>query len=76
MSRSKKLTEKLKWMATVVSLFGAILTSVGLTPLNIIVLNIGSLLFTIWALRIKDKAMITVNAGMLTIYGFGTMLNI
>jgi hypothetical protein len=76
MTRSKKITERIKWIATGISLFGAILTSIGLSPFNIIVLNIGSFLFTIWSLRIKDKAMITVNAGMLTIYGFGAMLHI
>lgn len=73
---SKSTTNRIKWVATIFSLTGAILTSFGLTPFNIIVLNIGSLLFTIWSIRINDKAMITVNAGMLLIYGFGTFSNI
>jgi hypothetical protein len=64
----------LKWVATVITLFGALFTSLGIDPLNIILLNIGSFLFLIWGICIKDKAMISVNAGLLFIYFFGLVL--
>jgi len=45
-------------------------------PLNIYLLNLGAFLFLIWGYMIKDKAMITVNAGLLFIYIIGIMVRI
>jgi hypothetical protein len=63
-----------KWVATAITLSGALFTSLGIDPLNIILLNIGSFLFLIWGFMIKDKAMISVNSGLLFIYFFGLVL--
>ena len=63
----------IKWVATVVTLTGAIFASVGVYPLSAIVLNTGSFLFLIWAVLIRDRAMITVNAGLLSIYTTGLL---
>ena len=63
-----------KWVATVITLFGALFTSLGIDPLNIILLNIGSFLFFMWGILIKDKAMMSVNGGLLIIYFFGLIL--
>ena len=63
-----------KWVATVITLFGALFTSLGIDPLNIILLNIGSFLFFMWGIMIKDKAMMSVNGGLLLIYFFGLIL--
>ena len=63
-----------KWVATVITLFGALFTSLGIDPLNIILLNIGSFLFLMWGIMIKDKAMMSVNGGLLLIYFFGLIL--
>jgi len=65
------LVNKIKWVATAITLAGAIATAAMFDPLNIWLLNIGSLLFLIWAVMIKEKAMITVNSGLLLIYVFG-----
>ena len=65
------LVNKIKWVATAVTLAGAVATADMFDPLNIWLLNIGSLLFLIWAVMIKEKAMITVNSGLLLIYVFG-----
>ena len=65
------LVNKIKWVATAVTLAGAVATAAMFDPLNIWLLNIGSLLFLIWAVMIKEKAMITVNSGLLLIYDFG-----
>lgn len=63
-----------KWAGTFVTLIGAVLTSLAIDPINIYFLNIGSILFLIWATLIKDKAMIAVNAGLLTIYIIGVTI--
>jgi hypothetical protein len=62
-----------KWAATVITLTGAVFASLGVYPLSAIVLNTGSFLFLIWAILIRDRAMITVNAGLLSIYTTGLL---
>lgn len=62
-----------KWVATAVTLIGALLASVNIYPLSAIVLNSGAFLFLIWAVLIRDRAMITVNAGLLAIYTVGLL---
>ena len=71
-----KLSCKIKWAATAVTLVGAIATALMYDPLNIYLLNLGAFLFLIWGYMIKDKAMITVNAGLLFIYIIGIMVRI
>jgi hypothetical protein len=55
------LVNKIKWVATCITLGGALATALAMDPLNIWLLNLGALLFLIWAYMIKDKAMMTVN---------------
>ncbi len=50
---------------------GALCTSLRIDPLNVYLLNAGAALFLWWAFRIRDRAMITVNAGLLAIYVLG-----
>lgn len=69
--RSDPLTVGLKWAATWVTLAGALCTSLRVDPLNVYLLNIGSVLFLWWSFRIQDRAMITVNSGLLGIYFMG-----
>jgi hypothetical protein len=68
----RQIDELLKWVATGFTLCGAVLTSLAVDPLNVYLLNFGAILFLIWAVRIRDNAMIAVNAGLLTIYAIGT----
>jgi hypothetical protein len=65
------LVNKIKWVATCITLGGALTTALAMDPLNIWLLNLGALLFFTWACMIKDKAMMTVNFGLLAIYVFG-----
>ena len=65
------LVNKIKWVATCITLGGALTTALAMDPLNIWLLNLGALLFFTWAWMIKDKAMMTVNFGLLAIYVFG-----
>jgi hypothetical protein len=55
---------------------GALATALQFDPLNIYLLNAGAILFLWWAFLIKDKAMITVNAGLLAIYIIGLMVRV
>lgn len=70
------MVDFLKWIATLITLAGALSTALALDPLNIYLLNLGSILFLIWGILIKEKAMVAVNAGLLGIYAFGLMLRI
>jgi hypothetical protein len=70
------LSCKIKWVATVVTLTGALATALQFDPLNIYLLNAGAILFLWWAFLIKDKAMITVNAGLLGIYIVGLIVRV
>lgn len=67
---------KVKWVATVVTLIGALATALMFDPLNIWLLNVGAALFLWWGFLIKDKAMVTVNAGLLVIYIIGLWIRI
>jgi hypothetical protein len=69
----REIDNALKWVATFVTLAGAILTSLAVDPYNVYLLNAGAFIFLIWAVRIKDSAMVAVNAGLLTIYAVGTI---
>ena len=64
-------TRILAWTATGITLMGALCTSLRIDPLNVYLLNLGAILFLWWAVRIRDRAMITVNAGLLGIYILG-----
>lgn len=70
---NRQTDELLKWVATGFTLVGAVLTSLAIDPLNVYLLNIGAIIFLVWAVRIRDNAMIAVNAGLLTIYAVGTL---
>jgi hypothetical protein len=70
------VANKFKWIATIVTLCGAICTALMIDPLNVYLLNLGAFLFLIWGYLIKDKAMIAVNAGLLSIYCVGLMIRI
>jgi hypothetical protein len=71
--RNDKVTVVLKWSATIITLIGALMTSMALDPYNVWTLNLGSILFIIWSFRIRDLAMITVNLGLFVIYTVGTV---
>lgn len=61
----------LKWTACAVTLAGALMTALRVDPLNIYLLNAGSLLYLIWAVRIREANLIVINAALLIIYVVG-----
>ena len=68
------MNNAIKWAATAVTLYGALLTSLQITPLNIYVLNLASAIWLIWAMRVKDKQLFVVNLGLLAIYALGLII--
>lgn len=65
-----------KWVATFVTLCGALATALMYDPINVYLLNMGAFLFLIWGFLIRDKAMIVVNAGLLFIYVTGIWIRL
>ena len=70
------LANRIKWIATIITLGGAIATAAMIDPLNIYLFNLGAFLFLIWGYLIRDKAMITVNAGLLVVYIVGLSIRL
>ena len=65
----------LKWLACVVTLIGAVLTSLRIDPENIYLLNAGAVLYFIWGYRIREWNLIVINAGFIVIYAIGIYLS-
>lgn len=65
-----------KHLALVATLAGALATALAIDPLNIWLLNAGSILYLFWSLRVRDWNLVAVNAGLLTIYAFGAILRL
>lgn len=64
-------TTILKWVALCITLAGAICTSFNIVPLNIYLLNLGSVLYATWGYRIREPNLVIVNGGLLAIYLMG-----
>ncbi len=65
----------LKWLACVVTLIGAVLTSLRIDPMNIYLLNCGAILYFVWGYRIREWNLIVINAGFIVIYAWGIYLS-
>ena len=63
----------LKWLATIITLIGAVLTTMNLFPYNVYAFNIGCLLWIIWGYRIRENCIILVNSVLLSIYMVGIL---
>lgn len=64
----------LKWFSTGLALFGAVLNVANIYPLNIVFMNLGGFGWLIVGLMVRDRALVTINAGFLVIYGIGAVL--
>jgi hypothetical protein len=67
----------LKWLGTSFTILGAGLTSLGdWDPLNVVAFNLGAA-FWLWAsIRMRELSLIVVNAVLLTIYVFGSIIRL
>jgi uncharacterized protein with PQ loop repeat len=67
----RELNFYLQWSATVITILGAVFTSLNVYPANVIAFNLGSVLWLIYAIRVKVSSLVAVNAGLLLIYVAG-----
>lgn len=65
-----------KQLALISTLAGALATALAWDPLNIVLLNLGSVLYLYWSFTVRDWNLVSVNAGLLTIYVFGAILRV
>ena len=61
----------LKWGGCAAVVLGALFTSLRIDPANIYALNLGALLYLIWAIRIKERNLVVVNGVLLLLYIVG-----
>ena len=66
----------LKWLGTALTLAGALATSLGLDPMNIWLLNLGSVTWLAASWIMRDLPLIAINFGLLTIYAVGAILRL
>jgi len=64
----------LRYSAVIITLAGALATALRVDPLNIYLLNTGTMLFLIYSFKIKDLSLIIVNSGLLLIYAVGLIV--
>ena len=65
----------LKWCACLVTLAGALCTSLRIDPVNIYLLNLGAVLYLAWGYRIREWNLVAINTGLLIIYLYGLYLS-
>lgn len=70
------MNNTIKWIATIVTLMGAILVSLDIQPLSVYMMNLGAFLFLVWAILVKEPALVVVNVGLLFIYTIGTIFRL
>ena len=63
-----------KWVGTFFTIAGALATAGGHDPVNIIAFNLGCILWLLASIRMKDSALMAVNAGLLGIYALGALV--
>jgi hypothetical protein len=61
----------LKWTALAATLLGAGFTAFEVHVINRELLALGSILYLVWSLRIRELNLVLVNGGLLTIYLVG-----
>ena len=70
------MTFYLKWLATFVTIIGAICTSINIYPLGPALLNAGAFLWLIVAVKWREWSLITINATLLAIYTIGLVVKL
>ena len=65
-----------KWTGCALVVAGAILTALNIYPLNIIILNSGTIIYMIWSWRVKEMSVFVVNVSLTLIYTLGIVLTL
>ena len=71
---NKDIVFYLKWVATFVTILGAVFTSINLYPTGPILLNVGSFIWLIVAIMWKEWSLIIINSALLIIYTTGLVI--
>lgn len=66
----------LKWVATLVTIVGAVCTSINIYPLGPALLNVGAFLWLIVAIAWREWSLIVINATLLAIYTTGLIVKL
>ena len=66
----------LKWVATVVTVAGAVCTSINMYPLGPLLLNGGAFLWLIVSIMWREWSLIVINATLLLIYTVGLIVKL
>jgi hypothetical protein len=66
----------IKWLATFVTIVGAIATSINLYPLGPALLNLGAFIWLIVSIIWREWSLIVINATLLLIYTVGLLVKI
>ena len=70
----KEIVFYLKWLATFVTIIGAVATSVNMYPLGPALLNVGAFIWLIVSILWKEWSLIVINATLLLIYTVGLLI--
>lgn len=63
-----------KWVGTAATIVGALATAGGFDPINIVAFNIGAAFWLLASIRMKDAALMSVNAGLFGIFALGALV--
>lgn len=72
----KDLVFYLKWLATFVTIVGAICTSINIYPAGPALLNLGAFIWLIVAIIWREWSLIVINATLLIIYTVGLIIKL
>lgn len=70
----KELVFYLKWIATMITIVGAVCTSINMYPLGPLLLNLGSFVWLIVSIMWREWSLIVINATLLLIYTVGLIV--
>ena len=72
----KDIVFYLKWLATFVTIVGAICTSVNIYPAGPALLNLGAFIWLIVSIAWREWSLIIINATLLVIYSVGLVVKL
>jgi hypothetical protein len=65
-----------KWLGTLLTVGGALMTAINVDPLNIYLFNSGAVFWLIASIRMRDTSLIVMNSSLLIISIIGLILRI
>lgn len=71
---NKDIVVYLKWVATVITIAGAVATSINMYPLGPALLNLGAFVWLIVSIMWREWSLIVINATLLLIYTVGLVV--